>query len=171
MEVFLYITMRVIHVLFGVFWAGATFLIVLFLEPTVREAGPAGGAVMGGMVRRGYSGFVSVLALLNVLTGFWLLWRLSGHFSSGFMGSTSGILLSNGMLAGILALGTGAHGVRSSVKKLSAIMGRVGASGAPPSAEDQAAIAHLQGKVRIYSRITAVLLLIAIVTMTIGTHV
>jgi hypothetical protein len=74
------------------------------------------------------------------------------------------------MLAGILALGTGAHGVRSSVKKLAALMGSVGASGAPPSAEDQAVMARLQGKVRAYSRITALLLLIALVTMTIGPH-
>ena len=166
----IYLTTRVIHVLFGVFWAGATFLVVLFLEPAVRDTGAAGGAVMGAMVRRGYSGFIGVLALVNVLTGLWLLWRLSGHFSSGFMGSTSGMLLSTGMLAAILALGTGLHGVRSAVTKLTAIGGRVAASGAPPSPDDQAAMARLRGKLRLYSRITAVLLLVALVTMAIGPH-
>jgi len=169
MELFIYYAVRVLHVLFGVFWAGAAFLIVLFLEPSVRETGPAGGAVMGAMVRRGYSGFVNVIAILSLLTGFWLLWRMSGHFSGSFMGSRSGILISNGMLAGILAWGAG-HGIRGSVKKLTAIGARVAGSSAPPSTDDQAEMARLQNKARMYSRITAVLLLIAIVTMTLAPH-
>jgi uncharacterized membrane protein len=166
----IHLTLRVIHVLFGVFWAGATFMIALFLEPTVREAGPAGGAVMGGMVRRGYTKFISVVALVSVLTGLWLMWRLSGHFSSGFMGSRRGILLSIGMLAGLLALGTGVHMVRKAVTRLAEIGGRVAASGAPPNPEDQAEMARLQGKVRTATRITAVLLLVAVVTMALGPH-
>jgi len=167
----MHLTLRVIHVLFGVFWAGATFMIALFLEPVVREVGPAGGAVMGGMVRRGYVKFISVVALVNVLTGLWLLWRLSGHFSSGFMGSTSGILLSIGMLAGLLALGTGVHMVKRNVLGLTELGGRVAASGAPPTPADQAEMARLQGKVRTATRITAWLLLIAVVTMALGPHV
>jgi len=169
MELFIYYTVRVLHVLFGVFWAGAAFLVVLFLEPSVRETGPAGGAVMGAMVRRGYSGFINVIAILSLLTGLWLLWRMSGHFAGSFMGSRSGILISNGMLAGILAWGTG-HGIRGAVKSLTAIGARVGASGAPPTAEDQAEMKRLQGKARLYSRITSVLLLITIVTMALGPH-
>jgi uncharacterized membrane protein len=170
MEV-MHLTLRAIHVLLGATWAGATFLIVLYLEPTVRDAGPAGGVVMGGMVRRGYSRFMGIIGLLTVLTGLWLMWRLSGQFSSGFMGSRAGILLSIGMLAGILALGSGAHGVSRSVKALTAVGARVAASGAPPTPEDQAEMGRLQGKVRMYARITAVLLLIAVVTMALGPHV
>lgn len=164
-------SLRVIHVLTGVFWAGAVFLIVLFLEPALREAGAAGGRVMGGMVRRGYSGFVSIVALVNILTGFWLLWRLSGRFSSGFMGSLSGILLSSGMLTGLLALGAGVHMVRRPALRLSELGGRLAASGAPPTADEQAEMTRLQNKIRTASLIAAVLLLISVITMALGPHV
>lgn len=170
MELIIYLTVRVLHVLFGAFWVGAAFLVVLYLEPSVREAGPAGGVVVRAMVRRGYSGFINLVGIVSLVTGFWLLWRMSGHFSGGFMGTTPGILISNGMLAGILAWGAG-HGIRGSVKRLTVIGARVEASGAPPTAEDQAEMERLRNKARMYSRITAVLLLIAMVTMALGPHV
>lgn len=166
-----HLSIRALHVLLGVVWAGATFLIVLFLEPTVREAGPAGGRVMSGMVKRGYSKFIGIVALLTVLTGLWLLWRFSGHFSSGFMGSRAGILLSTGMLTGFLALGTGVHMVRRSVEKLAALGETLAAAARPPSPEEQAEMLRLQGKVRTATRLTAVLLLISVITMALGPHV
>ncbi|MGD8322597.1 MAG: hypothetical protein PVJ02_19250 [Gemmatimonadota bacterium] len=167
----LHLVIRVIHVLFGVFWAGATFFVALYLEPSVRETGQAGGAVMGALTRRGYPKALSIIALLTVLTGLWLLWSVSGHFSGGYMGTPSGILLSSGMLAGLLALGVGVHMVKPVVNKLGAVAGRVAASGAPPSAEDQAEIQRLQGSLRLRVRIAAVLLLVALVTMALGPHV
>jgi len=39
--------LRVIHILLGIFWVGTALFFVLFFEPTIRAAGPAGGAVMG----------------------------------------------------------------------------------------------------------------------------
>lgn len=167
----IHLTIRVIHVLGGVFWAGATFMVVLFLEPVVLESGPAGGVVMGGMARRGYTRFIGIIATLTVLTGLWLMWTLSGHFSAGFMGSRSGILLSVGMVCGILALGVGLHGVRPTVSALVTLGGHIAASGAPPTPEDQAEMDQLQGKMRVYTRLAAVLLLIALVTMALGPHI
>jgi hypothetical protein len=80
------------------------------------------------------------------------------------------MLLSTGMLAGLLALGVGVHGVGSAAKKLTEIGGRVAASGAPPSPEERATMARLQGRMRTMSRIAAVLLLVAVVTMALGPH-
>lgn len=166
-----YVSVRVLHVLFGVFWAGAAFLVVLFLEPSIRDAGPAGGQVLGGLVRRGYLRFVSVVALVNVLTGLWLLWVMSGRFSPGFMGSTSGMLLSTGMLTGLLALGVGVHMVHGSVRRLTALEARRSASATPSSADEDGEVAQLQRKVRIFTRIGALLLLVSVVTMALGPHV
>lgn len=167
----LHLTLRVVHVLFGVFWAGASFLIVLFLEPSIRATGPAGGQVMTKMVEKGYSKFIGNIALVTILTGLWLLWQLSGHFSPGFMGSKSGMLLSTGMLTGILSLGTGVHMVSRSVRKMVALGKEIGAAGGAPTPDQQAEMARLQGKVRIAGRITAVLLLATIVLMTLGVHI
>ena len=166
-----HLVIRVIHVLLGVFWAGATFFIALYLEPSVRATGPAGGAVMGELTRRGYPKALSLIALLTVLTGLWLLWSRSGHFASGYMGTPAGMLLSTGMLTGLLALGVGVHMVKPVVGQLGAVGERIAASGAPPTAEDQAEIQRLQGKVRTRVRIAAWLLLLTLVTMALGPHV
>src|SRR3989475_10257866 len=40
------ILLRVIHILSGVFWAGATFFLVGFLQPVVAASGPEGGRLM-----------------------------------------------------------------------------------------------------------------------------
>src|SRR2546426_4742723 len=40
------ILLRVIHILPGVFWAGATFFLVGFLQPVVAASGPEGGRLM-----------------------------------------------------------------------------------------------------------------------------
>ena len=37
---------RILHVVIGAFWVGAVLFIAAFLAPSVRAAGPAGGAVM-----------------------------------------------------------------------------------------------------------------------------
>ncbi len=167
----LYITLRTVHVLGAVFWAGATFLLLFFLEPAARDSGPAGREVLGNMVRRGYSGFVANVALVTILTGFWLIWRMSGHFSPAFMGSTAGMLLSVGMLTGVLALGTGVHMVRRPTRKLAELGGRIATAGAAPTPEELAELTRLQDKIRTSIRITAVLLLITVVTMALGPHV
>lgn len=165
------LAVRTLHVLLGGFWVGVALFAVLYLDPTVRELGQDGGRFMGALMRRGYQGTVVTVATLTALTGIYLLWQISGGFSSGFMGSGSGILLSTGGLAGILALGVGGHVVSPTGKKLQAVGTRIASSGGAPSPEDLAEMGRLQEKMRLGLRIMAVLVLVAMVTMAIGPHV
>lgn len=167
----LYLSVRVLHVLFGVFWAGAVFFSALFLDPAVREAGPEGGKVMGVLQRRGWMNAVLTMGTLTVLTGVYLLWVMSGRFSPGFMGSRPGILLSTGMLAGLLTLGIGMGLSLPTAKKVGALSARLAAAGGPPSAEDLAELARLRGRMTRLLRTVAVLLAVAVVTMALGPHV
>ena len=66
----LLVMLRLLHVGLGVFWAGTIFFIVLYLEPSVRAAGPAGGAVMQGLQERRLMTVLPVVALLTLVTGF-----------------------------------------------------------------------------------------------------
>lgn len=168
---FVLLSARVVHVLLGVFWAGATLFLVLYLEPAVREAGPEGGKVMAGVVRRGFPRTLSVAGLLTLVTGVYLLWSMSGGFASGFMGSRSGIFISTGMLAGILALGVGVHVSKPTAERMQLLREHMGAAAGSPSAEDQAEMKRLQGKLRSAWRIGAVLLVVAVVTMSLGPHI
>ena len=146
-------------------------LLAFFVVPAAEEAGPAGGSVMQALTRRGMVGALILSGVLVVLSGIYLLWRMSNHFSPGFMGSTRGILLSIGALFGLIALGIGAHVSRPTVKKLSAIGARVATSGAPPTPEDVAEMARLRGRLGTAAKLAAWSLIVAAVCMALGPHI
>ena len=53
MSLALLIVLRLLHIVLGVFWVGAVVFIAFLLFPSVRESGPAGGAVMQRLMGRG----------------------------------------------------------------------------------------------------------------------
>jgi hypothetical protein len=165
-----FLAIRVVHVVLGAFWVGAVLFAALFLDPVVRELGPVGGRVMGILQRRGYVKTMLAVGVTTVLTGVYLLWRISGGFSADYMGMRAGILLSSGGLAAILALVVGSTVTRPTAAKLGAIASRVAGTGAPPSADDAAQIAVLQRRMTVALRTVAVLLLVALAAMALGPH-
>ncbi|HKJ01567.1 MAG TPA: hypothetical protein VJ997_03900 [Longimicrobiales bacterium] len=166
-----YLSVRVLHVVFGAFWAGSVFFAALYFNPSVMEAGPEGGKVMGILQRRGWMSAVLVIALVTVLSGFYLLWVMSGHFSPGFMGSRSGILLSVGMLAGVIAVCIGLFGTLPANKRMGRIAAAMARKGGPPAPEDLADLTRLRDRVVLLIKVIGVLLLVAVVTMALGPHV
>jgi hypothetical protein len=72
-----------IHVFFGTLWAVGAFIAGFFVIPSVLEAGPGGGPVMGGIVvKRKFSIFMTVWALLAVSSGLWL-WVIDFNAKGG----------------------------------------------------------------------------------------
>lgn len=133
-----------IHVLGAIFWAGGAIHAGFFLIPSVLEAGPAGGAVMAGLVKRKFPLIMTIVALVVVLTGV-RLYML--RFSAAWATSAEGIVLA---LGGLLAIGGLAIGVfvqKPRTEKLGALGAAVKASGGPPTAEQAAEIAALQSKI------------------------
>jgi hypothetical protein len=57
------LVLRVVHVVGGVFWAGAILFVVHFLEPAVRDAGPDGARVMQALQKRRYLDVMPVVAV------------------------------------------------------------------------------------------------------------
>ena len=87
-----------LHVVFGILWAGGATVLGLFVLPAVVDAGPAGGAVMAGVVKRRMPVVLTMAAALVVLTGL-RLYML--RFSSVWLTSPEGIVLSLGALLGL----------------------------------------------------------------------
>lgn len=166
----MYLSVRVLHVLTGVFWAGSVFFSALFLDPAVRAAGPEGGKVMGVLQRRGWIYAMLTLGTLTVASGLYLLWIMSGHFSPAFMGSRMGILLGTGMVAGLITLTIGLGFSLPTSRRMGTVAARVAAS-APPSPEDLTELARLRHRMTLLLRVVAALLLVATVTMALGPHV
>ncbi|MFQ6046854.1 MAG: hypothetical protein ACE5PT_10950 [Gemmatimonadales bacterium] len=117
----LMLVMRLIHIGLGVFWAGTIFFFVIFLEPSVREAGPDGAKVMQGLFKRHYLNVMPVVAALTILSGFVLYWRLSGGMNATWIGSDYGLSLTVGGAAAIVAFVIGLFGMRRAALRAAAL--------------------------------------------------
>jgi len=118
----LFLLMRVLHVVLGVFWAGTMVFVGLLLMPSVRDAGPDGGKVMLALMRRGYMNIIPTIALLTLLSGFWLYWNTMRTVGPVWAGSMSARIYGVGAVAALLAFALGMTVLRPTALKLRAIM-------------------------------------------------
>ena len=81
----LFATLIFVHVFFGTLWAVGAFIVGFFVIPSVLEAGPGGGPVMGGIVvKRKFPIFMTVWAVLAVASGVWL-WAIDFNSKGGLV--------------------------------------------------------------------------------------
>jgi hypothetical protein len=163
---------RVVHVVAGVFWAGAVFYFVTLAGPAIREAGPEGGKVMQALIRRRQLEILPLLAGLTILSGLWLLWRVSGGFERSWFGAPAAHALLLGMVTSLVAFGIGFFGMRPAMLRAGPAM--QAAMQAREESERQARLAEaqaLQARARSMGRAVAVLLLVAVVTMAMAGYV
>ena len=99
----------------GILWGGGALLLGAFVIPSVFGAGPAGGAVMGGMAARKVPQFLSVMGLLAALSGI-RLYMLMFHGSEVW--TAQRIVLTLGGLLAVSALFIGGGRLRPLAMKL-----------------------------------------------------
>lgn len=167
----LMIALRLLHVVLGVFWAGTLFFVAWFLIPSVGEAGPDGAKMMQALQRRGMLNIVPVAALLTILSGLVLYWRVSGGFQPAWAGSALGMSLGIGAVAAIVAFIIGVFVMRAATLRAGALTQTV------PQLTDASArdarMAEIQGlrmRAATAARWVASLLLIAVVTMAVARY-
>jgi uncharacterized membrane protein len=160
------LVLRFVHIVGGVFWAGAVFLLVGFIFPTVRETGQTGGRFMQELMqRRRLSVFMNSAAGLTMLSGFIMYGRLIAATNGAWGGTRAGMTLGIGGLATIIAAIIGGSVVGRGGQRLAKLGATIQASGGPPSAEQSAEMSRLQTRMGKAMRAVAVLLLIAVTTM------
>lgn len=164
--------LRILHVVVGVFWVGTVVFMAAFLTPSVRAAGPAGGAVIQQLmgVRR-LPLWIMAGMVLTLLSGLGLYWRDSAGFTSAWLASGAGKVFG---LGGAVAFAASILGVSINMptaRRLTEISGRLQAAGRPPTPDEQATLAALQGRLSRASAIAAVLLVVATVLMAIARYV
>lgn len=151
--------LRLIHILAGLFWAGAAVLLAAFLLPAARESGPAGGAVMHQLMDRRKLAFSLMLsAILTILSGL-LMYGMIGAGSFGtWISSRMGVALGVGGIAAMIAAGLGRGVLQPAVTALDALGARAAEA---PSPELRHQIAIVQRRLGRASVAAAVLLVIA----------
>jgi hypothetical protein len=164
--------MRTVHVVAGVYWAGAIFYFVTLLGPSIRDAGPEGGKVMQALIRRRQLEILPVVAVLTVISGLWLLWKVSGGFQRAWFAAPIAHTLSLGMVTSIVALIVGLSVMRPAALKVGPAM--QAAMQAPEGPERDARLAEaraIQARVGGAGKVVAALLLVAVVTMAVARFV
>ena len=160
------IVLNLIHILAGVFWAGAILFLALFVGPAVNAAGPAGSVFMQKlMTETRFSMAIALGGVLTVLTGLALFWLVSNAFSSNWILTGHGAAITLGGLAGIAAAVVGATISKRANLRISALAAEIQAGGKSPSEVQQSELQSLKKKMRMGSMLSALLVLIALTGM------
>jgi hypothetical protein len=159
---------RIIHIGSGVLWVGMAFFFTVFLGPTAAELGPAAFPVMKRLVEvqkvpRAIE-FIGGFTVLGGLFLYWHDWHAYGSLGN-FVGSAFGLSLTVGAISAIGAFLVGKFGIGDTVVKLVEVGNKVVAGGGPPPPELMAETQQLGARIKMFSQIDLVLLLIAVVGM------
>lgn len=108
---------------------------------------------------------------LTILSGFAMYEHVSGRFQLAWMGTGTGLALTIGGLAGILAAIPGGM-VGAAGQRIGAVAREIASAGATPAPAQMAEIQSLQTRIQVLlSRWTAILLLVAVVAMAAARYV
>jgi hypothetical protein len=165
------IALRLLHILLGVFWAGAVFVTAGFLLPSAQAAGPAAGPMMRQIIGVRRLPVVSMIAaILTVLSGLGMYWRNYSLSHGAWASSTQGMTFGIGAVAGLVTLGVGMGILTPAAKKLTQLTASIASSNGPPTPEQAATIAALQSRMLAAARAAAGLLVITVIVMAIARY-
>jgi uncharacterized membrane protein len=167
----LIVTLRLFHILFGMFWAGSLVFFATFLVPSVKDVGPDGAKVMAALQRRRLLDVMPVVAALTILSGLWLYWRLSAGFNTAWVTSRFGAALSLGGLLSIVAFGIGVAVMRPAALRAAALAQRLATSPEGPDRTEQLAVVQrLRQRSATAGRFVAMLLILATASMAVARY-
>ncbi|MFZ0546794.1 MAG: hypothetical protein WAM60_15210 [Candidatus Promineifilaceae bacterium] len=162
----LVLILRLIHIFGAFFWAGGSFMMVSFIEPTVMKTGEEGKKFMQYLgSRTRLSASMGVAAVLTILSGLILYYRLFHDDFGAVMSSGYGVFLSFGALFGLLGWVAGFYFSGRASSRMKALSEEIEAAGGPPTAEQAAEMQALAKQLTMGGRITATFLTLALIGM------
>lgn len=166
----LMVVMRLLHIVLGAFWAGTIVFMAIFLEPSIRAAMPESGKVMLQLQRRRLMTVMPAVALLAILSGGWLMWRISGGMDPAWFRSSAGRALTYGAGAALLAFAIGVGVMRPAQLKAFALAQQLAQAGGSAPEARQTELAALRRRATVSLRWVAALLVVAVAAMAIARY-
>jgi len=157
------IVLRLLHVAVGAFWVGSVLFVAIFLGPSVRAAGPAGGEVMRRLMERRFAQVIIIVAAVTVLSGLRLYWRMSSGFDPVWIGTPMGLCYTIGGIAAVIAFGIGLTVTLPAARRLGVVTKTI--QGPTPE------LAALSKRMAIGARLTATLLAVTVILMAVARYV
>lgn len=112
---------RLVHVMAGIFWVGAMMFVAFYLVPALRDVGPDAGKMMVALRQRGFMRVIPVMAVLTLLSGFWLFWRVSAGAPSHYLFTGPGHVYAVGGLVAVIAFAIGISVTRPAMLRATAL--------------------------------------------------
>jgi len=166
------IVLRVLHIVFGVYWVGAILFFVTFLQPGVRDAGPDGMKVVQQIIRRGYLNILPAIAGTTILAGLALYWIDARAMDGAWMASGTGRGFTVGATAAIVAFLVGVFVMRAStIRAIGLAQSLPQLAEGPERQARTAEIDRLRRRAMLASHWVAGLLLIAAAAMAVARYV
>jgi uncharacterized membrane protein len=164
------LVLRIIHIVSGVVWVGGAFFITLFVEPAVKASGPDGGKFMDRLTVTHFPQVLTSAALLSLLSGVALYWRVSAGFQLAWVQTPTGLAFAIGGAAAFVAFGVGVFMVRPRLVRMGAIGQEIAASRGAPSSAHLSEIGTLQAGVERLSRLNAYVMLLILIAMAVARY-
>lgn len=163
--------LRLIHILAGIFWLGASLTLAGFLLPALRDSRGAGALWRNVMQHQRLQLWINISMTLAILAGFALYGIDSATSSGAFARSAMGKTLGLGALLAIAAAGVMGAVSQPAGRKLAALADRIDESRNAPGTNDVAIAAEaLQNRISRGLTIASVLLLLSAITMAIARY-
>src|SRR6476659_9687080 len=97
------LTLRIIHILGGIFWVGSMIFTTFFLAPVIGSSPPLAGQVMAGLQKRRLFILLPFVALTTIASGLRLLSIDSIGFSGAYFSTPTGRTFATSAVAATLA--------------------------------------------------------------------
>ena len=162
--------LRLVHILSGAFWYGTLIFTARFLMPSLRAAGPAAGPVMAQLNQRKLPMAMMGAGILNVVSGIWLMFILSGGDPGAWMQTGMGRTLGIGGVLALLALIIAMIVNPRAAKRLGEIAAVAAKRAGPGPPEEAAEVARLQKRMAIGTVVAAALLTLAVSAMAVARY-
>jgi len=162
--------LRLLHILSGAFWYGAVMFTARFLMPSLRAAGPAAGPVMAQLNQRRLPMAMMGAAIVNVASGVWLMFIVSGGSMGAWMQTRMGRTLGIGGALAILVLIIGMVVNSPAARRLGEIGAAAAKRGGPPTPEEAAEVARLQKRMGASTIVVATLMTLALSAMALARY-
>lgn len=166
----MFLALRIVHILTGVFWAGSVFFLVSFLQPAFRDVGPDGAKVFGALRARRMFTWTPVMALFAILSGLWMyMVRMGG--APGWAGTREAMALGTGAVASLLGFFAGVFMMRGPTLRAADLAAQAGPM--PAGAEKDrimAEVAGLRARATMGGRAVATLLFVTVIAMAVARY-
>jgi len=163
--------LRLFHITCGAVWAGSLIYMALFITPALKASGPEGVKFMQKLGKTGYPIIMMIVAIVTIVTGVLLIWKLSEGFQAAWFHTPYAKVLTMGSGLAFIAFIIGFTVSRPAAFRINRISDAIASAGGVPGTDQMNELMSLRKRIFTATNYIAALLALAVVSMAICRYV